>query len=85
MRTTININDAILRELRERARQRGRPFREVVEETLKSGMAVDSRPRRRTVRIQTHGVGVKAAYRGMSMNQLYDQLEAEDTAKAAEK
>jgi hypothetical protein len=33
------------------------------------------------VSIQTHRVGIKPAYRGVSMNQLYDQIEAEDAGK----
>lgn len=82
MRTTINISDGILSELREIARKRRRPFREIVEETLQKGLgttapSMESKP----VRIKTHRVGVKPAYQGLSLNQLYDQIEAEDAGK----
>jgi predicted transcriptional regulator len=82
MRTTINISDGILSELRELARKRRRPFREIVEETLQKGLGAatpssDGKP----VRIATHRVGIKPAYQGLSLNQLYDQIEAEDTGK----
>ena len=80
MRTTINISDGILEELRELSRKRRRPFREIVEETLQRGLSEESGTDRRKVQIQTYRVGLKPAYRGMSLNQLYDQLEAEDNA-----
>jgi mRNA-degrading endonuclease RelE of RelBE toxin-antitoxin system len=81
MRTTINISDGILSELRELARQRRRPFREILEETLQRGLGTAQQPPRTKVRLRTHRVGIKPAYQGLSLNQLYDQLEAEDTAK----
>lgn len=31
--------------------------------------------------IQTHRIGIKPAYQGLSMNQLYDQIESEDVRK----
>lgn len=79
MRTTINISDGVLAEVRELARQRKRPFREVLEEALQRGLSASKQPRQR-VRLLTHRVGIKPAYRGQSMNQLYDQIEAEGSA-----
>ena len=81
MRTTINISDGILSELRELARRRGKPFREVLEETIQRGLGATPRPPGKRVRIRTHRVGLKPAYRGLSMNQLYDQIESEDVAQ----
>ena len=84
MRTTINISDGLLEEVRELARQRNRPFREVLEEVLQRGLSDVTAPRER-VRILTYPVGIKPAYRGQSMNQLYDQIEAgEGFAKAGQ-
>jgi len=83
MRTTININDALLDELKKRAADRKRPFREVLEETLQRGLASSTAPSD-PIRIETAPVGVKPAYTGLSMNQLYDQIEAEDIQKVAE-
>ncbi len=77
MRTTIDISDAVLRELREVSRRDRRAFRVVVEETLQRGLSSTGRGTvRRKVKIEPHAVGVKPAYRGMSMNQLYDELES---------
>lgn len=81
MRTTINISDGILSDLRELARQRRRPFREILEETIQRGLGAAQQPAHKRARIQTHRVGIKPAYRGLSLNQLYDQLEAEDAVK----
>ena len=81
VRTTINISDGILSELHERARQRRRPFREILEETIQLGLSAMPPSSKERARIETHRVGIKPAYRGLSMNQLYDQIEAEDGGK----
>ena len=83
MRTTLDISDATLQELRARARESGRPFREVVEEALQIGLA-GSAKRKKRPNLTTYPVGIKAAYRGVSMNQLYDQIEADEHLKVAE-
>jgi hypothetical protein len=80
MRTTINISDAILSELRAEAAQSHRPFRRVLEETLQRGMTSPQK-QRGTLKIKTFPVGIKAAYHGMSLNQLYDQMESEGSVK----
>jgi hypothetical protein len=82
MRTTVSISDAILRRLRERARQSGKPFRQVVEETLALGLARQSKSRETTrFRVQPHRLGLKPGFRSLSLNQLYDQLESEETLR----
>ena len=78
MRTPIDINDALLRELRSLALQQGRPFRAVLEEMLQRGLAGTApRKRRAPVRIKPLPLGMRPAVQGMSLNQVYDQLEAE--------
>jgi hypothetical protein len=81
MRTTLSINDALLKEVRRRAGAAGRPFRKVLEEMISLGLASSKKSgRKRPIRIQPRPLGVKAVYRKLSLNQLYDQLEAERTA-----
>ncbi|MBA2430863.1 MAG: type II toxin-antitoxin system VapB family antitoxin [Chthoniobacterales bacterium] len=81
MRTTLSINDALLAEVRRRAGKSGRAVREVLEETIARGLAAtEKRPGAARVRIRPRALGLKAVYRQMSLNQLYDQLEAEGTA-----
>jgi hypothetical protein len=85
MRTTINISDGILHELREVSRRRKRPFREVLEETLQRGLSAQPLPHKgQSVSLQTYRVGIKAAYQGTSMNQLYDQLEADNALRGGQ-
>lgn len=82
MRTTLDINDALLRELRRRAAATGRPFRGVVEEALAVGLAAGSKPvRQKSFRVRPHALGLKHGFRGISLNQLYDQIEAETTPR----
>lgn len=86
VRTTLSINDAILEQLREQARKSGKPFRQVVEETLALGLASQSKRKvGGRFRVRAHALGLKPGFRGASLNQLYDQLEAEETLSHARK
>jgi hypothetical protein len=84
MRTTIDINDALLKAIRRRADDDGRTFRRAINETLELGLAIQERaadePR---FQVKPHPLGIKPGFRGMSMNQLYDQIEAEQDASAS--
>ena len=82
MRTTLSINDALLDELRQRAAASRKPFRLVVEETLRLGLARNRVARTRAkFKVEPHPLHLKPGFRGISMNQLYDQIEAEDAAR----
>ncbi len=83
MRTTLDINDALLKELRKKAARAGRPFRSVVEETIALGLARQTDPAAtgKTFRVKAHPLHIKPGFREHSFNQLYDQLEAEDAAQ----
>lgn len=79
MRTTVDINDALLRELREQASTSRRPFKVVLEEVLQRGLGgATTRKRRGKIQIETSPVGIKEGFQGMSLNQLYDQIEAQE-------
>jgi len=80
MRTTIDINDAILEELRAEAARSHRPFKRVLNETLQRGLA-SPKNHAGKVKIKAFPVGIKAAYHGMSLNQLYDELEVSAKVK----
>lgn len=80
MRTTVDINDAILNELREISRKNKRSFKVVMEETLQYGLAQQRLPSSpKAIRISPSPIGIRKPWRNLSMNQLYDQLEAEST------
>lgn len=79
MRTTIDINDALLAEVRRLSGASGRPFKEEIDRLLRIGLAAsEETAKRRRFRVKAHALGMKAAFRGESLNQLFDQLEAED-------
>lgn len=77
MRTTLDIKDATMAELRARARVDDRPLEEVVEDILRIGLAV-RRQHAHPFRVQPLNPGIKPAFRDQSMSQLYDQIEAEE-------
>ena len=84
MRTTLNISDALLAELKSQAARREVPFRAVVEKALHAGLAQldrEGRAEAEPFRVQPWGLGLKPAYHGVSLNQLDDQWEAERTAR----
>ena len=82
MRTTIDINDALLRDLRRKAGVEGRSFKQVIEDVLHRGLGRERGASKR-IKIPVYPLGLKPAYRATSLNQLYDQLEAEATARGA--
>ncbi len=78
MRTSININDALLADLKARSSETGRTFREVLEDALRLGLAA-GRGGLPKFRVKPHSLGLKRGFQGVSLNQLYDQIEAEDS------
>lgn len=68
MRTTLDINDALLKELRKKAAEAGKPFRSVVEETIALGLACQtgSAVPRKKFRVKGHPLHIKPGFRGTS-------------------
>lgn len=79
MRTTLSISDALLEELRRRASESRRSFRSIVEETLQIGLGRSAAPAKE-FHIEPHPLHLKEGFRSVSLNQLYDQIEAEKDA-----
>ena len=84
MRTTIDINDALLRDLRRKAGSEGRSFKQVIEDVLHRGLGREPGASKR-IKLPIFSVGLKPAYRAANLNQIYDQLEADATARVADK
>lgn len=69
-------------QVKEQAGKSGRPVKRVLEELLQLGLSqMEQTAAPRKFRVKTHRLGLKPAFRGQSLNQIYDQLEAEDTAR----
>ena len=79
MRTTLTLDDDTADSLRDQARLLGIPFEQVVNDTLRRGMSLAARetpaPEFRVVPIHS---GFVPGVGPLKLNQLNDQLEAED-------
>lgn len=79
MRTTVNINDAILSELKNRAHESNQPCRKVLHNILQRGLSLaPQKKNQKRVQIEASAVGINPALSGYSMNQLYDEIEAQN-------
>jgi len=59
VRTTITLDDDLAQMLRDRARERDVPFKQVVNEAIRTGLAGD-RPRAKRYRMKPRSLGVRA-------------------------
>jgi len=57
MRTTLTIDDQVARSLRETAHRSGRPFKQVVNETLRKGLQALGQPEAKPYRLPTASLG----------------------------
>lgn len=81
MRTTLTIDDDLAAILEQEMRRKGTSFREVVNRALRRGLAEERliRPRR-DVKTRPHSFGFKPGIDRDKLNQLVDELEAEEAA-----
>ncbi len=78
MRTTLTIDDALLRQLRQKALDCGKPFKQVVNDTLRAGLMQATAHRREPYHCPTFSIGGLAP--GITLtkaNQLAADLEDE--------
>lgn len=78
MRTTLTIDDGLLRLLRQKALDSGKPFKQVINDTLRAGLQQAAPPRREPYRCPTFSIGALAPGVDLSRaNQLAAALEDE--------
>ena len=79
MRTTLTLDDDIADFLQQQARLLSKPFKQVVNDTLRCGMspAIGERPRPE-YRVTPNRSGLAPGVDPLRLNQFNDQLEAED-------
>lgn len=75
MRTTLRLEDDLLRELKKRARQEGRTLSELVNRAIRKSLAADGRPRR-VFRQKTRDLG-RPSFDVAKANAVADALEDE--------
>ncbi len=78
MRTTLTLDDDLADALKQRAKLLDVPFKQVVNEALRRGLAPDSPEDRPVFRVRTFRSGFRPGVDPMKLNQLNDQLEVED-------
>ncbi|HJN50693.1 MAG: hypothetical protein QGI68_11325 [Pseudomonadales bacterium] len=81
MRTTLTLDDAVDRKLKKIAKQTGKTYKQVVNETLQRGLAKSTRPRRR-YKLKTSSLGEPdPSYDLTKSLQLADQLEDDEIVR----
>lgn len=80
MRTTLTINDDILDQLKaEAAKEKGKPFKEVVNETLRLGLrARQKASQERPFKIRSKKMGVFPGLNYDNIEELLDQVDGVD-------
>lgn len=83
VRTTLTLDADIADALRERARLLDLPFKKVVNDALRRGMAPETEEAPlREYRVVPHHSGLRPGVDPLKLNQINDQLDAEDSAVA---
>ncbi|MDE2640962.1 MAG: antitoxin [Chloroflexota bacterium] len=83
MRTTLTLDDDLAAALKEQARLLDKPFKQVVNDALRRGMAPAPREDRPRFRVKPLPGGLAPGVDPLRLNQLYDQLEIEDFLREA--
>jgi hypothetical protein len=83
MRTTLTLEPEIARELKRLAREENKPFKEVVNRTLRSGLDARKRQggRRRRFRVEARACGFRPGVDTRRLNQLVDELAVDELLK----
>lgn len=82
MRTTLTVDDDLIGILKARARQRGVPFKTIVNEAIRAGLGVASQRVSPAPEVVPHSFGFKPGIDTEKLGQLADELEAEAFAES---
>ena len=83
MRTTLTLDDDIARSLKEQARLNNKPFKQVVNDTLRRGLSPAVREPRAPYRVKPIHSGFAPGVDQEKLNQLNDELEVEEFLRKA--
>ena len=79
MRTTLTLDPDVAQELKARMAGRKASFKEVVNETLRQGLAAKPKSKQAEVfRVEARSLGLKPGIDPNKLNQLLDELEAQE-------
>lgn len=84
MRTTLTLEPDLARKLKDLAHRRGQTFKQTLNEVVRRGLTAQTRrePRARYV-VDPHRGGFRPGIDPGKLNQLVDQLDAEDFVREA--
>jgi hypothetical protein len=85
MRTTLTIDDDLAGILQRRARDLGKPFKDVVNSTLRKGLLENAHLPPHKVSVRPHDFGSSPGIDLDRLNQLVDELEVQDYQRKAAK
>lgn len=83
MRTTLTLDDDLAGILQRRSRELDKSFKEIVNLTLRKGLATDLQETPRAISVRPHDFGLSAGIDLDRLNQLVDELEVEDYLRKA--
>jgi predicted transcriptional regulator len=84
VRTTLTLDDELARRLKQLARREGRSFKDVLNETLRRGLAAQEiAAPAQEYKVATFRSGFRAGVDPLRLNQLVDELESERAASPA--
>jgi len=78
MRTTLTLDEDVAAFLREQARLQDRPFKQVVNDTLRRGMSPAGREAGPAYRVRPHRGEFRPGVDPLRLNQLNDELETQE-------
>ena len=82
MRTTLTLEPEVAARLKSEVRRTGRPFKTVVNEALKRGLGLMGKPTRPPrFEVRPHAFGFRPGVDLDRLNQVADELDAEDAAR----
>jgi hypothetical protein len=82
MRTTLTIDDDLVRELREKAHQTGAPFKEIVNKAIRAGLEQIDKPKQiKPYKCKAYSLGYPPSADLNHALNLADRLESEEIAR----
>jgi hypothetical protein len=86
MRTTLTLDPDVARRLQAELKKRGGGLKEIVNQALRIGLGLTDKPVRPTrFVVEPHAFGLRPGVDPDRLNQLVDELEAEERARRLER
>jgi len=82
MRTTLTLDPDVAERLNGEIRRTGKSFKSIVNDAIRLGLGLATkRPRGARFRVEPHALGLRPGTDPDRLNQLVDEMEAQETAR----